>query len=455
MTWDSANQLIVACCLLLVARRADGPRAPECVVCARPRHSLHLLRLHSRQGHASSLPTMSDYEDEYDDYDAEFFYVEDEYMAADDLAEHAVASPPPATCGDEDMEEDWDRFDYFNDLEYASDGYDDTKFQPLDVKGAKAGSKRKRPVRRPPRKSKADTNTSMGAEPAAPTHSPIVWRSQADRGVKPKALEENAEPYALFKNWRERLANIPEWAKGSPPTSPGAPSISSEKGKGKMAFITEPASPPYDEDEEEGHDEAMSEQGQGISQEALLAALQRQLAAAGGPLSGMDPQQLLEFAMRMAADQDAGDDIAGEMADAMLEGSDEEDDGDAEEKLLSWVAQQRNGNKEVAEADSVPTDVAPSSKRLPTPPPSTATRNVSASQTDTTPSVPTPTSQSTDSKIPKPSRKRKADDEDSTDAPIKTAKKRSTRSFDAPTAASQAKAATAKPATRSRTGRRT
>lgn len=222
-----------------------------------------------------------------------------------------------------------------------------------------------------------------------------------------------------------------------------------------MAFITEPASPPYDEDEEEGHDEAMSEQGQGISQEALLAALQRQLAAAGGPLSGMDPQQLLEFAMRMAADQDAGDDIAGEMADAMLEGSDEEDDGDAEEKLLSWVAQQRNGNKEVAEADSVPTDVAPSSKRLPTPPPSTATRNVSASQTDTTPSVPTPTSQSTDSKIPKPSRKRKADDEDSTDAPIKTAKKRSTRSFDAPTAASQAKAATAKPATRSRTGRRT
>lgn len=395
---------------------------------------------------------MSDYEDEYDYDDAEFFYVEDEYMAADDLAEHAVASPPPATCGDEDMEEDWDRFDYFNDLEYASDGYDDTTFQPLDVKGAKAGSKRKRPVRRPVRKSKADTNTSTDAEPAAPTHSPIVWRSQADRGVKPKALEDNAQPYALFKNWRETLANIPEWAKGSPPTSPGAPSIPSEKGKGKMAFVTEPASPPYDEDEEEGHDEATSEQGQGISQEALLAALQRQLAAAGGPLSGMDPQQLLEFAMRMAADQDAGDDIAGEMADAMLEGSDEEDDGDAEEKLLSWVAQQRNGNKEVAEADS---DVAPCSKRPPTPPPSTATRSVSASQTDTTPSAPTPTSQSTDSKIPKPSRKRKADDEPTTDGAAKTAKKRSTRSFDAPTAASQAKAATAKPATRSRTGRRT
>ncbi|EUC48107.1 hypothetical protein COCMIDRAFT_47324, partial [Bipolaris oryzae ATCC 44560] len=385
---------------------------------------------------------MSDYEDEYDYDDAEFFYVEDEYMAADDLAEHAVASPPPATCGDEDMEEDWDRFDYFNDLEYASDGYDDTTFQPLDVKGAKAGSKRKRPVRRPVRKSKVDTNTSTGAEPAAPTHSPIVWRSQADRGVKPKALEDNAQPYALFKNWRETLANIPEWAKGSPPTSPGAASIPSEKGKGKMAFVAEPASPPYDEDEEEGHDEATSEQGQGISHEALLAALQRQLAAAGGPLSGMDPQQLLEFAMRMAADQDAGDDIAGEMADAMFEGEDEDDDGDAEEKLLSWVAQQRNGNKEVTETDSLPTDETPSSKRPPTPPPSTATRSVSASQTDTTPSIPTPTSlPALDSKIPKPSRKRKADDEPSTDESTKQAKKRPTRSFDAPTAASQAKAA--------------
>ena len=126
-----------------------------------------------------------------------------------------------------------------------------------------------------------------------------------------------------------------------------------------MAFVTEPASPPYDEDEEEGHDEAMSEEGHTISQEALLAALQRQLAAAGGPLSGMDPQQLLEFATRMAANQDAGDDIAGEMADAMLAGDDEDDDGNAEENLLSWVAQQRNGAK-----DEVQDEPASASKHL-------------------------------------------------------------------------------------------
>lgn len=343
---------------------------------------------------------MSDYEDE--DYDADFFYVEDEYMAADDLAEHAVASPPPATCGDEDMEDDWDRFDYFNDLEYASDGYDDTTFQPVDVKGAKTGLKRKRIVRH-----RSGNNTSARTKPTAPGHSPIVWRSQADRGIKPKMLEDNAQPYALLKNWREKLTDTPEWAKGSP-ISHGAPSLTPEKKKAKKTFVTEPASPPYDED-----DEDTSEQEQAISQEAMLAALQRQLAAAGGPLSGMDPQQLLEFAMRMVANQDAGDDIAGEMADAMLAGEDE-DDGNAEEKLLSWVAQQRNGTKEGVD-DSTSAGVAPSSERLPTPPPS----NTNHSAGTDTPA---------ESKTTKPSRKRKANDEPITEGATKATKKRATRS---------------------------
>ncbi|EOA83319.1 uncharacterized protein SETTUDRAFT_65791, partial [Exserohilum turcica Et28A] len=380
---------------------------------------------------------MSDYEDDYDDGDADFFYVEDEYMAADDLAEHAVASPPPATCGDEDMEDDWDRFDYFNDLEYASDGYDDTRFQALDVKGVKTGIKRKRAVGgRSRRKNVPQVDATAHTEPSAPGHSPIVWRSHADRGLKPKMLDDNAQPYALFKDWREKLTETPDWAKGSPPNSPGASSLPSDKEKGDMAFVTKPASPPYDDDDEdeddkEGDEDDMSTQGHGISQEALLAALQRQLAAAGGPLSGMDPQQLLEFATRMAADKDAGDDIAGEMADAMLEGEDEEDDGEAEEKLLSWVAQQRNSTKETADDESTSADATPSSKQPPTPPSSNHNRSTATSQTSTT----------TDSKTTTSSRKRKADNEPAAKGATHAVKKRNTRSFDAPTASSQAKAA--------------
>lgn len=372
---------------------------------------------------------MSDYEDEYDDYEADFFYVEDEYMAADDLAEHAVASPPPATCGDADAEEDWDRFDYFNDLEYASDGYDDATFQAHDVKGAKAGMKRKRSIKSLPAKKRRITeHASAQIEPTAVVaHSPIVWRSQADRGAKPKMLEENAQPYALFKNWREKLAHTPEWAKASPPSPPGAESSRLDKGKGRMAFVTEPASPPYDdEDNEDGEkeddDDAMAEEPT-IDKTALMAALQRQLAAAGGPLSNMDHNQLLEYALRMMSDQDAGDDIAGEMADAMLQGGDEEgeeDDTEAEEKLLEWVARQRNG-EDAGDAQETQ-------------------------------------KQDMDEQPPKHTLKRKAQEQLDEETGSKVIKKRVTRSFDRPTEASLAKAAkpekAAKPATRSSARRR-
>ncbi|KAI0581229.1 hypothetical protein Alg130_06686 [Pyrenophora tritici-repentis] len=397
---------------------------------------------------------MSDYEDEYDDYEADFFYVEDEYMAADDLAEHAVASPPPATCGDEDAEEDWDRFDYFNDLEYASDGYDDATFQAHDVKGAKAGMKRKRGVKSlPATKRRTTKRDSAQTEPTAVVaHSPIVWRSQADRGAKPKMLEENAQPYALFKNWREKLAHIPEWAKASPPSPPGAESSRLDKGKGRMAFVTEPASPPYDDDDhvgdeiEEGEDVAMDEEPS-IDKDTLMAALQRQLAAAGGPLSNMDHNQLLEYALRMMSDQDAGDDIAGEMADAMLQGGDDdEDDTEAEEKMLEWVARQRNGGKDeqpVQGDDGDEDDTGPQEKML--------ERDGGVDERDTVDRA--DDEQTAVDRPPKHTLKRKAEQQLDEETGSKQIKKRVTRSFDKPTEASLAKAAkpekAEKPATRS------
>ncbi|KAL1799188.1 hypothetical protein ACET3X_003225 [Alternaria dauci] len=399
---------------------------------------------------------MSDYEDYDNDYDADFFYVEDEYMAADDLAEHAVASPPPATCGDEDMEDDWDRFDYFNDLEYASDGYDDTPFQALDVKGAKAGSKRKRLVRSIPAKKRlAKESVSTQTEPAPMAHSPIVWRSQADRGTKPKTLDDNAQPYALFKNWREKLADIPDWAKGSPPSSPGTRSSQPRKGKAKMAFVTEPASPPYEDDDDDGvEDDGMDGEEGGISQEALMAALQRQLATAGGPLSGMDPQQLLEFAMRMATGEDAGDDIAGELVEAMLGGEDNEDDEahqPTEEEMRLWLASQRGGTDQETpnEPEGVMEDTA---HQPPSPPSSDLTRSIRASETNTASS--NTLSSTPDLDTNKSSLKRKAKDDPSVEGSTKVSKKRATSSFDAPTASSQARTASSRPTTRSKPGKR-
>ncbi|KAH7377651.1 hypothetical protein BKA66DRAFT_421900 [Pyrenochaeta sp. MPI-SDFR-AT-0127] len=389
---------------------------------------------------------MSDYGDDYSDYGEEWFYVEDEYMAADDLAEHAVASPPPTTYGDEDMQPEWDRFDYFNDLEYASDGYDNAKFEVHNVREAKTGQKRKRAVAKAHSRKRRPTVTAADhASIPLLEHSPIVWRAQADRETKPKLFDDNTQSFALLKDWRKELAETPQWARGSPSKSPSA--RPSRPGKGKVALAPVPVSPPSDIDDVELEDEMDEDDDDGedvgISQEALMAALQRQLAAAGGPLSGMDPQQLLEFAMRMATDKDAGDDIAGEMADAMLDGDDEEDDADAEENLLSWVAQQRNANKDVAENGPKSPEVRSNSKRPPTPPSSEANRSIRASET---------TAKAVQSNTKTTSLKRKADDAEAEGSSTVT-KKRVTRSFDAPTAASQARSAPAKTARSTRAKR--
>jgi hypothetical protein len=391
---------------------------------------------------------MSDYGDDYSDYGEDWLYVEDEYMAADDLAEHAVASPPPATYGDDDMQQDWDRFDYFNDLEYASDGYDDATFQPHDAKDAKIGQKRKRVVRssRSKKKQRMTEGAAESTDSSISAHSPIVWRSQHDRQPTQRLLADNAQPYALLKNWREELVDTPRWARGSPAAkSPSAPS-----GKARAASASElpsPASDLLDETEPVDGDDMDEEGDNGISQDALMAALQRQLAAAGGPLSGMDPQQLLQFAMRMATDKDAGDDIAGEMAEAMLEGEEEEDDENAEENLLSWVAQQRQTNKDATASEPKSPDATRDTKQPPTPPSSEANRSVKAANDKNKSSgskSKTWTAKETKETRSAASLKRKADNDDEAESSTKTTKKRATRSFDAPTAASQARVAPAR-----------
>ena len=381
---------------------------------------------------------MSEYGDDYSDYGGdEWFYVEEEFMAADDLAEHAVASPPPTTYADEDAAEDWDRFDYFNDLEYASDGYDDVVFQVQDAKGAKIGEKRKRHVK--PSHSKKKQRLTGDIEAAASSMSPIVWRSQASRGLQPKLLDDNAQTYTVLQDWRKKLKDTPQWARRSPPQPPSAQAAREQKDIAEAAGTAEPVSPPseLDAEEEGAHEDEMD-----IDPGALMAALQSRLAEAGGPLSGMDPQQLLEFAMRMATGKDTGDDIAGEMADVMFNQGEEgdEEDPEAEANLLSWVAQQRNSGTEPAASAPNSTSTTNDAKRPPTSPKEKASthsssRTVKASQTATKSRPPTNSSL-----------KRKADEDDESEASAKPTKKRATRTFDAPTAASQARTAPSKTA---------
>lgn len=416
---------------------------------------------------------MSDYGDDYSDYGGEdWLYVEEEYMVADDLAEHAVQSPPPTTY-DEDTLPEWDRFDYFNDLEYASDGYDNAKFvsKKSDQGAPKTGQKRKRgaTVRRSRKKHKpvkGHTEVLMDATWLS-SNAPVVWRSQMHRGVKPRLIAENAEPYALLKDWREKLANIPQWTQASPQSAlPELPASYDTTGKEAVAselMLPDPEGDAWEDDDNDGgEDEA------GIDPAALMTALQSRLASAGGPLSGMDPQQLLQFAMRMANDQDAGDDIAGEMANEMLNrgDDDEEEEEETEANLLSWVAQQRDANEKTVDSGEpsavVPVPDSPvvtfGSKRLPTPPSSEANRNIRVNDETMVDVASTKRNDSAfelNNDLDKggSSRKRKADDASDIGNSTSTTKKRATRSFDAPTASSQAKSVSSRTTRSGRTKR--
>ncbi|KAF2681706.1 hypothetical protein K458DRAFT_420463 [Lentithecium fluviatile CBS 122367] len=395
---------------------------------------------------------MSDYGDDYsDDGDGEeWFYVEEEYIRADDLAEHAVPSPPP-TVYDEDLLEDWDRFDYFNDLEYASDGYDNASFEPNNGTGAaKIGHKRKRgaTATRGRKKQRLTTRTMGHDDSSMLPNSPVVWRPQANRGLKPRVLAENAESYALLKDWREKLTDTPEWAQQS--SHPASPEDTSAEGsKAQRALVSEPLSLTL------GADPGEEEENTDIDPTALMAVLQDRLAAAGGPLAGMDPQQLLSFAMRMATDKDAGDDIAGELADEMLGQGDEdedEEDEDAGEKLLSWVAQQRDATEHALPNGDFPAvrpkpkspDASHGATRPPTPPSSEATRSVRVADEVMKDVEPNIENASTFTKnntleVEQVSRKRKATDTADAENSTVATKRRATRSYDAPTASSQAK----------------
>ncbi|KAJ4355377.1 uncharacterized protein N0V89_003393 [Didymosphaeria variabile] len=377
---------------------------------------------------------MSDYGDDFDDdYGDEWLYVEDEYMQADDLAEHAIASPPP-TAYDEDRLDEWDRFDYFNDLEYDFEGYDDANFQPHNGETGqpKIGQKRKRgAVAGRSNKKQRLVNGEGGPEGdvAWLTNSPIIWRAQTDRGAKPKPLPENAEPYAILKDWR-KLAKSPGWAqKPSHTPSKGHAPQTELASLTPKSHIDEGEQEWEDEEVMDGENDVGEDPGiEGIDPTALMAALQARLGSAGGPLSGMDPQQLLQFALRMANDQDAGDDIAAELADEMLnQGDDEEEDEEAEANLVSWVSQQRNGNNNDTSASS---DAK-----------ATTDETMLDAHSEKT-SAPKVKQQPHSLEIKQRSRKRKADSPAHT--PAASPKKRATKSLEVPTAASSAKSAPAK-----------
>ncbi|OCK85629.1 hypothetical protein K432DRAFT_400129 [Lepidopterella palustris CBS 459.81] len=301
---------------------------------------------------------MSDYGDgDYSDGDFDFdpwFYVEETYQAADDLAEHAIASPPP-TYADDSSYEDWDRFDYWNDIESGSEGYDDEGYQgensPNEV--SKTGQKRKRADNassgRKKQKMQDDKVQVSAHGPLSPTPT-VLWRSQEareqERKSKVRLFDEANEPYALLKDWRERLSEMPQ-PHSRPSLEPGHDSesiliVSGRSRQGSKGDPLSPSSEPVDAEMEE------LAAASGLVPDALMTALQNRLAESGGAFEGSDQSMLLKYAMRMMANEEESDEIVGELAEDVLN---RPNDDPMAAGISSWLAQQMGTPKKGCETD--------------------------------------------------------------------------------------------------------
>lgn len=333
---------------------------------------------------------------DYDDFDP-WYYIEETYHVADDLAEHAIASPPPY---EDENYEDWDRFDYWNDIDSGSEGYDDEGHKKKSLsKASKTGQKRKNraDVSRSKKKRKIEGGTSQVAQdrPLSPTPT-VLWRSRESRekedNVRVRPFNENEEPYALLKDWRERLGGTPRPTSHESTVPEDAPAPEERKsGKARRGPKTGPLSPSPDASDDELESLISAS---GLDSEALKTVLQKRLAEAGGPLEGFDQSLLLKYAMRMMTNEEASDDIAGELAEDMLNRS--EDDPLAA-GISSWLSQMGTPKKK-QEADPQPEKKAASSSSQS---PFVVPMSPAVAATDQHPPTPSSTETNTSANAPK------------------------------------------------------
>lgn len=417
----------------------------------------------------------------------------DSFTLQDDLAEHTVASPPPY---EDENYEDWDRFDYWNDIESESEGYDDEGHKKKSLsKASKTGQKRKNraDVSRSKKKRKIEGGASQVAQdrPLSPTPT-VLWRSRKSRekedNVRVGSLNETEEPYALLKDWRERLGGTPRPTSYEPIEPEDVPAPEERKsGKARRGAKAGPLSPSSDasDDELEGLVSAS-----GLNSEALKTALQKRLAEAGGPLEGFDQSLLLKYVMRMMTNEEASDDIAGELAEDMLN---RPDDDPLAAGISSWLSQMGTPKKtqEVGPQPEQTKKGASSSSQSPFVVP----MSPAVAATDQHPPTPSSTETNTSANVPKkrvkrlavttapargkvasqPSkrkpepndtatpnaqpttqprtRKRKAETDEAEGSESAPKPKRAARSYDAPTATSKAKAVPLTLAKTTRSGR--
>lgn len=381
------------------------------------------------------------------------------------------------------------------DIEYDSDG---DAIRARQAASKEARLKRKRQAASDETASKRRKVHSNMAYASDDSPAVLLVRErgkETQKSIPARTGNTPLKPWALLKDWRERLENAPIFpVRGAKVKLAEVRDEPEDDENGEEAVI-------MDVEGEEWEDEVAEEGEAGdelsglasLDPETLKMVLRQKMADAG--LTGIDEEMLMSSISRMLTQDGEADDIAGELAEELLvqEGDDEDEEGGgANPALTEWVSKQAQSAKVGSEQPltptestsiAVPSEATPAHRRPPTPA-STATsssvdlslstirvarppqppaasprgqkRKADAAEEKRTPKKGT-RAQSPKAAAPAvQSKKRKADaDEAPALAPSKRPA-RATRSFDAPTAASKSRSisSAAAPAKNTRKGRK-
>jgi len=274
---------------------------------------------------------------EEDDYDSDecgedgdnYMWVEDEYAPADDLVEMVVPDPPVHAA----PEEEWDdltRFEYWNDIEYDSDGYHDqdeaTIRKPQQLRGQmsamnlsqRTSKKRKASfdLNQPTKRAKREFGQSSSLQPVLFIHSRHEPKA-------PICDVDSMKEYSLLPNWREWIAEH-EFA--------------------GQAALNHQAEASVLEEEDQEHDQL---DDNNVMMLALQNALRAGLEQQGLASAGMSQDKLLKIAQSMLSnggDTEAEFDELIEDIHAVDADDDDHDDADAD-PFAQWVTQQLGAGK--------------------------------------------------------------------------------------------------------------
>lgn len=266
-----------------------------------------------------------DYDGDYLEDGDNFFYVEETYSLADDLTENVIPDPG----GFYDHTDDWDdltRFDYWNDIEYDSDGYNDRAGLPtLKVKYREQVSDKKRIDHGRKRKlSVGATTTSKRPKLSRNTSTfirdlpPVLFATPGLERQDPIVDVSNMASYAILPDWREKFKDIK--------------SVAHVSDRAKVPTVE-------DEDVDEGvdekdeDDELDHEMDPSAATEALSISLQNHLSKEGLDTSKIDRTKLFALAQKMMTQDDDAEDLLADFIEDML-GADEEDGDDA---FTAWI----------------------------------------------------------------------------------------------------------------------